>query len=256
MQTAERVSHTDISDNYVFQRSQLAYYEAKKIVSGHVLEIGSGQGYGINIIAKQASRYVAIDKFATEIHQPKDAPEIEFMNMDVPPLTGLEDNSFDFVVSFQVIEHIKKDKALVKEVYRILKPGGKYIVSTPNIKTSLTRNPWHIREYTVGEFEQLLASSFENVEKKGVFGNDKIMAYYEENKKGVEKITRFDIFNLQYLLPRQLLQIPYDILNRRNRKKILNDNNDLVAQIKMDDYYMAEANEACFDLFYIAEKAQ
>ena len=254
MQTAERVSHTDISDNYVFQRSQLAYYEAKKIVSGHVLEIGSGQGYGINIIAAKAQRYVAIDKFSTNIEQPKDAPKIEFLNINVPPLTSLDDNSFDFVVSFQVIEHIKKDKELVKEVYRILKPGGKYIVSTPNIKTSLTRNPWHIREYTVQEFEQLLSNPFENVVKKGVFGNDKIMEYYKENKKGVEKITRFDIFNLQYLLPRQLLQIPYDILNRRNRKKILEGNNDLVSNIKMDDYYMAEANDTCFDLFYIAEK--
>ena len=34
------------------------------------------------------------------------------------------------------------------------------------------------------------------------------------------KITRFDIFNLQYILPRWMLQIPYDILNRLNRKKL------------------------------------
>jgi len=254
MQTAERVSHTDISDNYVFQRSQLAYYKAKELVSGSILEIGSGQGYGINIIAEKADRYVAIDKFATNIIQPKNAPKIEFLNINVPPLSGLDDNSFDFVVSFQVIEHIKKDKELVKEVHRVLKPGGKYIVSTPNIKTSLTRNPWHIREYTVEQFEQLLKGSFLKVEKQGVFGNKKIMEYYEENKRGVEKITRFDIFNLQYILPRQLLQIPYDILNRRNRKKILEGNNDLVESINMDDYFMAEANDACFDLFYIAEK--
>jgi len=254
MQTAERVSHTDLSDNYVFQRSQLAYYAAKEIVSGDILEIGSGQGYGINIIASEANRYVAIDKFSTHIVQPSDAPKIEFLNINVPPLSGLKDNSFDFVVSFQVIEHIKKDKDLIKEVYRVLKPGGKYIVSTPNIKTSLTRNPWHIREYTVNEFESLLLNPFEKVEKKGVFGNEKIMAYYEENKKGVERITRFDIFNLQYILPRWLLQIPYDILNRRNRKKILENNNSLVADIKMDDYYIDKAEDHCFDLFYIAEK--
>ncbi len=254
MQTAERVSHTDISDNYVFQRSQLAYYEAKKIVSGDVLEIGSGQGYGINIIAENTNRYVAIDKFATNIQQPENAPKIEFLNINVPPLSDLKDNSFDFVISFQVIEHIKKDKDLVAEVFRILKPGGKYIVSTPNIKTSLTRNPWHIREYTVEGFEKLLSNSFTKIERKGVFGNEKIMKYYLENKKGVEKITRFDIFNLQYILPRQLLQIPYDILNRRNRKNILNGNNELVASIKMDDYYMDSANDKCFDLFYIAEK--
>jgi 2-polyprenyl-3-methyl-5-hydroxy-6-metoxy-1,4-benzoquinol methylase len=254
MQTAERVSHTDISDNYVFQRSQLAYFEAKKIVSGDILEIGSGQGYGINIIASSSKSYTAIDKFSTDIIQPKDAPEIKFLNINVPPLTGLKDNSFDFVISFQVIEHIKKDKELVKEVFRVLKPGGKYIVSTPNIKTSLTRNPWHIREYTIDEFDTLLKTSFEKVEKKGVFGNEKIMKYYAENKKGVERITRFDIFNLQYILPRQLLQVPYDILNRRNRKKILEGNNSLVAGIKMDDYYMDKAEDKCFDLFYIAEK--
>ncbi len=254
MQTAERVSHTDISDNYVFQRSQLAYYEAKKITKGAILEIGSGQGYGIQIIAPTADKYVAIDKFDTPFEQPENAPKIEFVKTNVPPLSGLEDNSFDFVVSFQVIEHIKKDKELVKEVYRVLKPGGKYIVSTPNIKTSLTRNPWHIREYTVEEFEALLKTSFSKIEKKGVFGNDKVMEYYQENKKGVERITRFDIFNMQYWLPRQILQIPYDILNRRNRKKILKGNNDLVAGIKMDDYYLSEATDSCFDLFYIAEK--
>ena len=42
IQTAERVSQKDLSDNFVFQRSILAYYEAAKIVSGNVLEIGTG----------------------------------------------------------------------------------------------------------------------------------------------------------------------------------------------------------------------
>lgn len=48
--TAERVSR-DISDNYVFQRSQLAYHEAARRISGDVLEIGTGTGYGIEIVA-------------------------------------------------------------------------------------------------------------------------------------------------------------------------------------------------------------
>ncbi|MBN2669451.1 MAG: methyltransferase domain-containing protein [Bacteroidales bacterium] len=254
MQTAERVSHTDISDNYVFQRSQLAYYEALKLIEGTVLEIGSGQGYGMQILAPKATRYIALDKYPTEIIQPENAPKIEFIQTNVPPLSPIDDESVDFVVSFQVIEHIKNDKAFVKEIFRVLKPGGAFIVSTPNIKMSLTRNPWHIREYTVEEFKKLLASNFDRIEAKGVFGNEKIMQYYAENKKNVEKITRFDVFNLQYLLPRQLLQIPYDILNRRNRKKILNGNNNLVAGIKMNDYHIADANDLCFDLFYIAKK--
>jgi hypothetical protein len=60
--------------------------------------------------------------------------------------------------------------------------------------------------------------------------------------------------NLQYCLPRQLLQIPYDILNRRNRKKLLKNNIALVEEIAMTDYYIDEATDDCFDLFYIAQK--
>ncbi len=254
MQTAERVSHTDLSDNYVFQRELLAYYFAKERVSGHLLEIGTGEGYGVEIIAPQTERYVAVDKYPSPFKQPENAPEIEFTQSNVPPLSFLEDNSFDYVICFQVIEHIKKDAEVIKEIYRVLKPGGTLIMSTPNIKMSLTRNPWHVREYTVQEFNDLLHSCFSNVEQLGVFGNDKIMEYYAENKRNVEKLTRFDIFNLQYRLPRQILQIPYDILNRRNRKKILKNNNSLVSGIKMSDYYVDTANDQCFDLIYVAKK--
>ena len=49
LNTAERVSR-EASDNYVFQRSLLAYVEASALVSGRVLEVGTGTGYGIDII--------------------------------------------------------------------------------------------------------------------------------------------------------------------------------------------------------------
>lgn len=252
LQTAERVSHNDLSDNYVFQRSLLAYVEASKIVSGNVLEIGTGSGYGIDIISPFADRFVTIDKYESDISHSK--KNVEFIKMNVPPLTHIADNSFDYVISFQVIEHIKNDKLFVKEIFRVLKNGGKFIVTTPNIKMTLTRNPWHIREYTIVELENLLLSDFQSVEKQGDFGNDKIKKYYDENKRSVEKITKYDFLNLQYRLPRQLLQIPYDILNRRNRKKLLKNNTSLVAEIAMTDYYIDEANNDCFDLFYVAEK--
>jgi len=149
-----------------------------------------------------------------------------------------------------VFEHIKKDGDYVKEIHRVLKKGGKFIVTTPNKKMSLTRNPWHIREYTVDELTTLLKSSFSSVEANGVFGNDVVMEYYNINKKSVQKIMRFDILNLQYNLPRQILQVPYDIMNRRNRNKL----SDSGSHIKMEDYFVAEAKDDCIDLFYIAEK--
>ena len=60
----------------------------------------------------------------------------------VPPL-DFPDRSFDCVISFQVIEHIKRDAEFVREIHRVLRPGGRFIVTTPNAPMSLTRNPWH-----------------------------------------------------------------------------------------------------------------
>lgn len=252
IQTAERVSHQDASDNYVYQRSVLAYVEASKLISGKVLEIGTGSGYGIEILSSNAESFLTIDKFESiaGFKASEEIDNVEFRQMTVPALTGLPDNHFDFVVSFQVIEHIKDDAQYVKEIHRVLKKGGKLIVTTPNKKMSLTRNPWHIREYLIPELEELLLVDFSSVDARGVFGNDEVMKYYAENKKSVQKITRFDIFNLQYNMPRWVLQIPYDILNRMNRNKL----SDKGVDIKMEDYSIAPVKEGCIDLFYISEK--
>jgi len=254
--TAERVSSSDISDNYVFQRSKLAYVEAiKRIVEAKgkkVLEIGSGDGYGIKIIAPEVEELLTIDKFKSKVVNELGYPNVRFKQINVPPLTGIPDRYFDFVVSFQVIEHIPNDKFFVKEIARVLKPNGQFIVTTPNKKMSITRNPWHVREYYLEELGNLLLREFKQVEKLGVSGNDKIMKYYNKNIESVKKITKFDVFNMQWWLPRQLLQIPYDILNRRNRKKLLNQDNDLVKSIKMEDYIVEQAHEKCFDWLYIA----
>ena len=248
--TAERVSR-DVSDNFVFQRSILAYYEAAKRISGHVLEIGTGSGYGVEVIAPHASQFITLDKFAApEMAHPD---HVEFVRATVPPLP-FPDNSFDFVISFQVIEHIPKDRLFVQEVARVLKPGGCFIVSTPNRSMSLTRNPWHVREYLGEEFSRLLAGEFSEVEPWGVEGNERIVAYYEKNREGVKRITRFDPLNLQWRLPRWMLRIPYDLLNRLNRRRLLKQNDSLTRSIKMEDYRLVPLHEHCFDLFFVARK--
>ena len=251
IQTAERVCHKELSNNFVFQRSLLAYVEAANIVSGTVLEIGTGSGYGVEIIASNTDKFITIDKYETNILS---NDNVEFIKMNVPPLIDIPDSSFDFVITFQVIEHIKKDEEFVKEIYRVLKNKGKLIVTTPNKKMSITRNPWHIREYKKQELKDLMLNYFSNVDARGVHGNEKVMKYYEKNKENVNKIMRFDIFNLQYRLPRKSLQWIYDYMNDRNRSKMHKQDNDLSASITVDDFYTQEVNDDSLDLFYIAQK--
>lgn len=251
LQTAERVSARDASDNFVFQRSILAYYKAAELVSGRVLEIGTGMGYGVEVVAPAAERFITVDKSqAYSVDLPSNT---EFRQMTVPPL-DFADESFDYVISFQVIEHIKRDRDFVKEVSRVLRKGGSFIVSTPNAPMSLTRNPWHVREYRAEELRQLLAPHFESVEMLGVDGNEKVMAYYEKNREGVRRITRFDPLDLQHRLPRWMLQLPYDLLNRLNRRRLLCQNSDLTTSITRDDYRIGPVTDRSFDLYFIARK--
>lgn len=255
LQTAERSSHLDPSENVIFQRHLIAYKEAAKIISGTVLEIGSGEGYGVMELADKTEKYIAIDKYDSPISEElKSKNNIEFKQMNVPPLKGIESDSVDFVVTFQVIEHIQDDEKFVKEIFRVLKPGGKLILTTPNLFMSLSRNPWHIREYTPFEMKDILRKIFVKSEVKGVYGNDIVMDYYQKNKESVKKITSYDIFNLQYLLPRWALQIPYDILNRFNRNKLKSENENVVSAVKVDDYSILDATDNCLDYFCIATK--
>ncbi|MFN7371170.1 MAG: SAM-dependent methyltransferase, partial [Cyclobacteriaceae bacterium] len=89
---------------------------------------------------------------------------------------------------------------------------------------------------------------------KGVTGNDKVLAYYERNKKSVERITRWDILDLQHLLPAAWLRVPYEILNRLNRNKLKTTSDELVMSIRHDDYLITEDAEHALDLFLIVRK--
>ncbi len=251
IQTAERVSRDD-SDNYVYQRSLLAYHEAAKIIRGDVLEIGTGTGYGIEVLARHARSFITIDKTEPQSELLR-IPNVEFRQATVPPLP-FESNSFDAVVSFQVIEHIRRDMQFVAEVSRVLRSDGIFIVTTPNAPMSLTRNPWHVREYRTDELKNLLMCHFSSVESMGIVGNERVMEYYEKNRQGVERITRFDPLRLQYRLPAWMLRTPYDILNRMNRRRLLESNKELTTSIVMSDYSLVPFSDECFDLFFIAHK--
>ncbi len=252
LQTAERQSAHTQSDNPVFQRHLVAYQRAATQISGNVLEIGCGEGYGIPILAPHCTQYTAIDKYVTNLDNlPANA---HFIQTNVPELTHFEANLFDFVVSFQVIEHIQNDHLFLQEIHRVLKPGGVLLLTTPNSAQSLTRNPFHTREYSVAEMSQHFSKFFQVFEHLGIFGNQKMMDYHEKNRQSVKKITRFDVLDLQHRLPRRVLQLPYNIANRLNRYLLSSQNQGLVSGISTQDFYFEVANATCLDHYVVATK--
>jgi 2-polyprenyl-3-methyl-5-hydroxy-6-metoxy-1,4-benzoquinol methylase len=253
--TTEIASDQIPSDNPIHQRLLKAYIAAAPYIQGNLLELGCGEGRGVEWLAPKATAYTAIDKIQEVIDRLRAKfPGVQFMQAHIPPLPTAMEGQFDTIVSFQVIEHIKNDRLFLQEIYKALKPGGKAIISTPNINYTLSRNPWHEREYTPEQLSILCKDIFDKVESKGIAGNEKVMRYHEENRASVQKIMRWDIFNLQYRLPASLLRVPYEILNRRNRNKLQQGDNELVLSISHEDYRLENDPNKSLDLFYILHK--
>ncbi|HEY8894042.1 MAG TPA: class I SAM-dependent methyltransferase [Niastella sp.] len=254
LKTSERTNNGSYINNYVFQRHLFAYktISLTHLAGKKVLELGCGEGYGMELLSPHTEQYLAVDKKRPSGVSFND--NVLFKQCNLPFLAAIADNSFDTVICFQVIEHIRNDNKLLGEIKRVLRPGGTLLLTTPNQLTSLTRNPFHIREYLPHHMQALVAGYFNTYVVKGIYGKSAVMKYYEENKKSIERITRFDVFNLQHRLPAFLLKGVYSLLNNYNRFALARKAPDITANIQYDDFYLDELAENCLDYFVTATK--
>jgi SAM-dependent methyltransferase len=252
--TTEITSDQIPSDNPLHQRLLRPYVYSAQLIRGDLLEVGCGEGRGIDLMMPYVTTYSAMDKLSSAIDSLRHRyPLGKFVSGNLPPLP-YADASFDSVVSFQVIEHIEDDGSFLREIFRVLRPGGVALITTPNRTMSLSRNPWHIREYTAEELEALSRTIFQNIEMKGITGNDKVMSYHEQNRRSVQRLMRWDIFDLQHKLPAWMLQAPYEFLNRRNRNSLHASTDGLAHAISHEDYLITDEASRALDLFLIARK--
>jgi GT2 family glycosyltransferase/SAM-dependent methyltransferase/glycosyltransferase involved in cell wall biosynthesis len=135
-----------------------------------VLDLASGEGYGTSILATEAKSVLGIDIDAESVlHATETYPlsNVQFQQGDMLDLSALDDGSFDLVVCFEALEHVEDHDKLMEGVTRILKPGGTFVVSTPDrLKYSEElgqENPFHVHELSRDEFEQMLGGHFDHV---------------------------------------------------------------------------------------------
>lgn len=73
----------------------------------------------------------------------------------------LGDETFDIVVAVEVLEHVEHDHDFIKNVQRVLKPGGLFLMSTPNGEyRTVISNPDHKRHYRRQQLFDLLSEYF------------------------------------------------------------------------------------------------
>lgn len=153
-----------------FHRYALA---ANWVAGLKVLDAACGEGYGSSLLAARASEVTGIDVAAEAIAHAQArylAQNLEFLCADCCAIP-LADKSFDCIVSFETLEHLENQQALMTEFRRLLKPTGFLIISSPDKAVYTDKmgnaNPFHVNELYRPEFESLLAEYFPAVRLLG-----------------------------------------------------------------------------------------
>ena len=189
------------------------YQIASKLVVGkRVLDIASGEGYGSFLLSSFALSVVGVDisaeaiSFASSKYQVANLKYINGSCADIP----LEDNMVDVVVSFETIEHHDLHEEMMREIRRVLVPGGLLIISCPDKLEYSDRvhynNPYHIKELYYHEFASLLDRYFANKSISGqklIYGSGIFSVHSSEYQNYLindESITPTTIDRAVYLI--------------------------------------------------------
>ncbi|WNG89409.1 class I SAM-dependent methyltransferase [Mycobacterium sp. ITM-2016-00317] len=163
--TGERTVPGVAEENYWFRRHEVVYRRlVERCRDRDVLEAGSGEGYGADLIADVARSVVGLDYDESAVaHVRARYPRVDMRHGNLAQLP-LPDGAVDVVVNFQVIEHLWDQGQFAAECARVLRPGGVLLMSTPNrITFSPGRdtpvNPFHTRELNAAELTELLETA-------------------------------------------------------------------------------------------------
>ncbi len=170
--TGERVIPEQVELTPLLEEHLARYFFAREFVQGQrVLDLGCGTGYGSYYLSQKGAQFV----LATDI----DAEAIQYarLHYKAPNLAYFQSNgshlplsqqTFNIIVSFEVIEHLQAVEAYLTEISRVMTDNGWLIGSTPNkliysMGANESHNPFHWREYDPSELDSLLKQFFNSV---------------------------------------------------------------------------------------------
>lgn len=263
--TSERLIINDQRQNeadYYVYLMHIASYEYAKGYSTNktVLDYGCGTGYGTNILAKDAISVTGVDisdetiNYAQSNFSSKNTNFLKIENEKLP----FEDNSFDLVTSFQVIEHVFHLKNYLHEIKRVLKPGGLLLITTPDKETRLfsIQNPWnyfHITEFSSYSLNKILSRDFTNTKLLKI-GGEFDLVNHELKRRKITKIITLP-FTLK-IYPHSMRRFFLGILRKLYYSKptILSTESEIL-KFSEKDIIIGDHNFLSTDLLSISEKS-
>jgi SAM-dependent methyltransferase len=191
--TGERTLPDVPEENYWYRR-HLAVYEwiAERMGGRKVVDLACGEGYGSDLLARSAAAVIGVDANPEAYEHARLRywrPNLEFRRELVEDFH----DPVDAVVFLQTIEHIHEPEKLLAHFAEIAPVS---YVSTPNRITlagpdaEKSENPWHLKEYDIGEYRELLEPHFSQVEILGVFHARKLRAQEIALKLGWDRVHR------------------------------------------------------------------
>lgn len=158
----------------VYSEHMGRYEFASRFVKNlRVLDVACGAGYGAPVLCAAGARsYLGLDISDEALRiaerRYRTSENIKFSRADACSLPELARGSFDMVVSFETIEHLRDPERFLARIKDVLAPSGILIISTPNRSVydptggrgRRPTNPFHIQEWTAREFVLLLRRSF------------------------------------------------------------------------------------------------
>ena len=139
----------DLRDEFGNAEANLRFLQEAAIPRGtRVLEIGTGRGALLRHLLSQGYAARGVERSVeriTESRQRHGELPITHVTGSSLPFT---DASFDVVLSFDVFEHIKDSDGHLVEVNRVLVPGGRYLLQTPNKWTNTIFETLRWRSFT------------------------------------------------------------------------------------------------------------